>query len=51
MNRIFRDRAEAAFGIALIIAVPGFFIAAFSTGEWRYLIGTAICAAMLAMKQ
>ncbi len=51
LSRETRDRLDAGFGLFLLGAGPVTFIAALATGEWRWLLATAICVAMLATKQ
>lgn len=41
----------AIFGVSLIVAVPVSFGVAFGSGDWRYLIITAIACGMLWSKQ
>lgn len=51
LSRETRDWIDAWFGLFLLIAAPGCFLAALGTGEWRWLLGTAVCVVMLANKQ
>lgn len=51
LSRETRDWIDAGFGLFLLAAGPACFIAALATGEWRWLLGTGICIAMLGMKQ